>query len=93
MISSEFLIALGIITALLWMPAGYRLYRYYIPMNWIFAVSFILGSLGISLFYYEIEHGLLGGFFVGLFQTSRVLWTAVLVTTSALAVSVLVYKR
>ena len=89
MISSEFLMVAGVVTAVLWVPAGLRLYKYSIPIHWAFALSFILGSLGISLFYYEIDYGLLN---VNLTQLSRVLWSLVLMTTSLLALSVLVRR-
>ena len=91
-ISSDFLIAFGITTALLWIPAGVRLYKEAVPLQWLFAASFILGSLGISYFYYENSYGLFSGY-INLISLSRVLWSLILFTTSLLAVSVLVYRR
>ena len=92
MINSQFLIITGIVTALLWIPAGIRLYKETVPMQWLFSISFILGSLGISYFYYEISYGLFSGF-VDLVIVSRVLWSLVLLTTALLAISIMVYKR
>jgi hypothetical protein len=92
MISSQFLIITGIITALLWIPAGIRLYKEAVPIQWLFAAAFIFGSLGISCFYYEVSYGLFGGF-INLFIVSRYLWALVLLTTALLAISVMVYRR
>ena len=91
MINPQFLIAFALLTALLWIPAGLRLYKQAIPLHWLFAVAFILGSLGIAAFYLEIEYGLLFGLDRVVF--SRWLWSIVLGVTSFLAVSILVYRR
>jgi len=90
-ISSEFIIIAGIVTALLWIPAGLRLYKTAIPIHWLFAAAFIAGALGISAFYIEVEYGLLFGLDRVVF--SRWLWTIILGVTSLLAVSVLVYRK
>jgi len=91
MISSQFLIVAGITTALLWGWAGWRLYHEAVPIHWLFSLSFISGSIGIGLFYYEISYGLFG--FSDLIFFSRLLWALVLLTTAMLAISVLVYRR
>jgi hypothetical protein len=92
MISSQFLIITGIITALLWIPAGIRLYKEAVPIQWLFAAAFILGSLGIAYFYYEISYGLFSEF-IDLIVVSRYLWALILLTTALLAISVMVYRR
>ena len=91
MLNSDFLIVASITTALLWVPAGIRLYREAVPIHWLFAPSFIFGSLGIGYFYYEVSYGLIGG--LNLIAVSRILWAFVVFTTVVLAVSVLVYRR
>ena len=91
MISSQFLIVAGIMTALIWVPAGIRLYKMAVPLHWLFAIPFALGSLGISFFYFEIEYGLIFG--VNRIVLSRWLWAFVEGATFMLGVSILVYRR
>ena len=91
MINSDFLIWAGIATALLWIPAGIRLYKEAVPIHWLFSPSFIFGAFGIGYFYYEVSYGLIAG--LNLITVSRILWLLVLFTTALLAVSVLVYRR
>ena len=91
-INANFLIVYGIVTALLWVPAGWRLYREDIPLQWLFSISFILGSLGITYFYYESTYGLLGTR-INFIALSRILWLLFLSIKALLAVSVLVYRK
>ena len=91
MISAEFLIVASIATALLWAWAMWRLYHEAVPIHWLFSLSFISGSIGIALFYYEISYGLFG--ISDLIFFSRLLWALVILTTALLAISVLVYRR
>jgi len=91
MISSEFIITLGIVTALLSVWAMVRAYKEAVPIHWLFFVAFAFGGLGIASFYYELSYGLFG--ISDLILFSRILWTLILLTTSLLDISILVYRR
>jgi len=91
LISSDFLEWFGILTALFGVLAIVKWWRSeFIPVHWIAFVAMIIGSLGISMFMYEVGRG---DFSTSqLIMLSRWLWFFVLAITFLMFTGVLVYK-
>ena len=92
MISASFLETFGVITAVICALSVRKCWRLqYVPLNWLFLVSMMIGAAGVAVFYFEIDRGVLG--FDKLVQVSRVLWFFVLLNNALMAISVLVYRE
>jgi hypothetical protein len=92
MISADFIKIFGLLTALICALAIRKCWRLqYVPLHWLFIVAMMIGSVGIAVFYFEIDRGVLS--FERLIIVSRVLWFFVLLNTALMAGSVLVYRE
>ena len=92
MISSQFLIIFGALTAALCILAVIRCRREFIPTHWLFFVSYALVALGIALFYYEVSYGIVGSL-ISRVTLSRILWSYILLSISLKSIGVLVYRK
>ena len=89
---SELLEAGGIVAAVLCVLAIIKWRRYeFVPIHWLVFAALGLGAIGVSFFYYEVNHEIHSMTY--LINLSRVLWGLSLLLTSLVAVSVLVHKR
>ena len=89
---SELLEAGGIVAAVLCVLAIIKWRRYeFVPIHWLVFAALGLGAIGVSFFYYEVNHGVHS--IAYLINLSRILWGLSLLLTSLVAVSVLVHKR
>ena len=89
---SELLEAGGIVAAVLCLLAIIKWRRYeFVPIHWMVFAALGLGAIGVSFFYYEVNHGVHSMTY--LINLSRILWGLSLLLTSLVAISVLVYRR
>ena len=92
MISSDLLQIFGFITALICALAIRKCWRLqYVPLHWLFLVAMMIGSAGVTVFYFEIDRGVLS--LDQLMPVRRALWFFVLLNTALMASSVLVYRE
>ena len=89
---SELLEAGGIVAAVLCVLAIIKWRRYeFVPIHWLVFAALGLGAIGVSFFYYEVNHGIHSMTY--LINLSRILWGLSLLLTSLVAISVLVHRR
>jgi len=89
---SELLEAGGIVAAVLCVLAIIKWRRYeFVPIHWLVFAALGLGAIGVSFFYYEVNHAVRSMTY--LINLSRILWGLSLLLTSLVAISVLVYRR
>jgi len=92
MISADLLKILGLLTSLVCLLSIRKCWRLqYVPLHWLFLVSMMIGSVGVVVFYFEIDRGVLR--IEQLIPVSRALWFFVLLNTALMAGSVLVYRE
>jgi len=92
MISIELIQVFGIVTGIFCAFAVYKCRKLtYIPLHWLFFVAMMLGAFGISALYFEI--GREAWTMAQLIPITRLLWFFVLLSTSLMAISVLIYRE
>lgn len=92
MISADLIKILGVLTVLICALSVRKCWRLqYVPLHWLFLVAMMIGSVGVVVFYFEIDRGVLR--IEQLIPVSRALWFFVLLNTALMSGSVLVYRE